>query len=416
MLMDVGNKEIFTPATETSLATAISTTTRHRLRDEAVAAIAEMMNRISEVLQDTDKARALAGKLQRLAYARQSNAIARQDQENAALEDTRLGKIVNEMRKGMIFDLDWIRELEADEFAGLLDSVDLNGDDSTTHDKQLEFLLFKRIQEQIYGDQAADDNRSDSIAQDPTTIELLALDDLKQRKQSYLHVLPTLDDEIEQAKQELAREDELFVDSTQMKEGINDRIIDIYSSSAEVTPEQYFNDLRRKIRSKHTEHNNLSLELEDTVLAAGVYDDEDEAEDENREDVEDIRRYFMPAENSENGRKRTKQEEREEFLLLLSDLLQAMDETPVDPYINVSEYYEGVRIKIVESGIAVEHPTDSARLRLHDFHKTFDDGSDGEEGYEEEDEDARRELLDYYGGEGDDLSEAGEIGEDEMAI
>lgn len=44
-----------------------------------------------------------------------------------------------------------------------------------------------------------------------------------------------------------------------------------------------------------------------------------------------------------------------------------MDETPVDPYINVSEYYEGVRIKIVESGIAVEHPTDSARLRLHDF-------------------------------------------------
>lgn len=47
--------------------------------------------------------------------------------------------------------------------------------------------------------------------------------------------------------------------------------------------------------------------------------------------------------------------------------MQAMNESPVDPYINVAEYYEGVRMRMVESGIAVEHPSDSSRLRLLEF-------------------------------------------------
>ena len=47
--------------------------------------------------------------------------------------------------------------------------------------------------------------------------------------------------------------------------------------------------------------------------------------------------------------------------------MQAMEETPVDPYISVADYDLRVRIKMIECGVAIEHPSDAARLRLIEF-------------------------------------------------
>lgn len=177
--------------------------------------------------------------------------------------------------------------------------------------QQHEYILFKRIQRQLQVDLTEDKRQAGSsekgmhnsfsnhpplkpylgkdkqkLRRDPSIREAIVVKDLQERKQSCLELLPNLDDEIELAKEELRREEELLRESKEMKDGVSDRIIEIYSSSGDVSPEQYFRDMRRKIRAKHLEHNDISLELEDTVLAVSPFDDVDGYEEEDPDDVE----------------------------------------------------------------------------------------------------------------------------------
>ena len=116
--------------------------------------------------------------------------------------------------------------------------------------------------------------------------------DLKQRKQSYMELLPSLDRDIEAAKQELAREQALLQQANEMRDGVNDRIIEIYSTSGETSPEHYFRDLARKIHLKRQEDTDITVELEQTVLEPDPAHAADEDNEEDPEDTE-VRALFV---------------------------------------------------------------------------------------------------------------------------
>ncbi|TIC32823.1 hypothetical protein E3Q09_03611 [Wallemia mellicola] len=342
--------------------------------------------RLAEIARDPTKARELAGKLARLAerrkveHARKQEEIRQRDQDNSeagtAIEQTR--KLIQERKSELLQAqtelYDQYRKIPPLE-------VEEGDDDETIKAKRFDRIKLLEDLEQsaLYTDESDYEEEDSDAEENFIETELRFEGELLDNIEQYKKLIPRLDADLDQARAELRREKQLREESSDMAAGVKARADEVISKAGGLSPAKLLRDMADNLMN--IENDNKDLRKEINRILEGYYDDMDE--DDHNEAVEDIRRYFKPEKNADQ----TEAERRHQFHSLINELKNAALETPADPYILATSHTRSIALMLLRSGIASEHPNDARKLRLTEFHKSFEESSSESDSEDENESD-----------------------------
>ncbi|TIB88659.1 hypothetical protein E3Q18_03386 [Wallemia mellicola] len=353
--------------------------------------------RLAEIARDPTKARELAGKLARLAerrkveHARKQEEIRQRDQDNSeagtAIEQTR--KLIQERKSELLqarillfyYTVNLETELY-DQYRKIPPlEVEEGDDDETIKAKRFDRIKLLEDLEQsaLYTDESDYEEEDSDAEENFIETELRFEGELLDNIEQYKKLIPRLDADLDQARAELRREKQLREESSDMAAGVKARADEVISKAGGLSPAKLLRDMADNLMN--IENDNKDLRKEINRILEGYYDDMDE--DDHNEAVEDIRRYFKPEKNADQ----TEAERRHQFHSLINELKNAALETPADPYILATSHTRSIALMLLRSGIASEHPNDARKLRLTEFHKSFEESSSESDSEDENESD-----------------------------
>ncbi|KAF9973842.1 hypothetical protein BGZ73_002872 [Actinomortierella ambigua] len=180
----------------------------------------------------------------------------------------------------------------------------------------------------------------DKETEQPVLPELMRLrvrEMIKDTIDQYREAIPQLQAELEETQQELAVERQTLQESTEIKQALEERLVDL-ERIIESEASQESSQGRQRLAEARRRVQFLMQEL-----------------------TKFIETHYPPS--SSNPRERT-------LKIILEDLMNLSVQNTVDPYLSLrpGEYYPPDVERLIVAGIAVRHPRDAQKLRLVDFY------------------------------------------------